>query len=84
MPTQSRNSILVVPGSCRVFHPREPIGTSYRNPIPVPIPNERGTCQNRLPEQPGTLSQNSETSGRMLAAATELASLGGRRFEKPA
>ena len=70
MPAQSRNIILVVPGSCRVFHPREPTRTGYQNPIPVPIPNEQGTCRNWLPEQPGTLSRNSETSGRTLAAAT--------------
>ena len=70
MPTQSRNSILVVPRSCHVFHPRKPTGIGYRNPVPVPIPNKRGMCQNWLPEQPGTLSWNSETSGRMLAAAT--------------
>ena len=43
MPAQSRNSILVVPGSCHVFHPREPTRISHWNPIPVPIPNERGT-----------------------------------------
>ena len=43
MPAQSRNSILVVPGSCRVFHPHEPTGTGHRNPVPVPIPIERGT-----------------------------------------
>ena len=43
MPAHSRNSILVVPGSCHVFHPRKPTGTSHRNPVPVPIPNERGT-----------------------------------------
>ena len=42
MPAQSRNSILVVPRSCRVFHPREPTGTSHQNPIPVPIPIKQG------------------------------------------
>ena len=42
MPTQSRNSILVVPGSCRVFHPHEPTGTGYQNPVPVPIPIKQG------------------------------------------
>ena len=72
MPAQSRNSIVVVPGSCRVFHPREPTGTGYRNPVLVPIPNQRGTCRNRLLEQPGTLSRNSETLGRTLAATTHM------------
>ena len=34
--------------------------------------------------QPGNLPRNSEILGRTLAAVTELASLGGCQFEKPA
>ena len=43
MPAKPRNSILIVPGSCRVFHPCKPTRTGHQNPIPVPIPNEQGT-----------------------------------------
>ena len=85
MPALSRNGILLVTRSCSIFltqthQKRTPESDTGVYPVKPRTRHDR----NHLLEPPVMVPRSSQFRVRLTAAVTELASLGGCRFEKPA